>query len=98
MNPSGMTIIFPTVETFKRILLCVAFLKNMKKQILHGGHPGAEEAKDSVACGTLLSHLGPLVPTSRITEPRQLWLPLQPLPLQGFPGLSRKVRRKVVFP
>lgn len=93
MNPSGMTIIFPTVETFKRILLCVAFLKNRKKQILHGGRPGAEEAKDS-----LLSHLGPLVPTSGITEPHQLWLPLQPLPLQGFPGLRRKVRRKAVFP
>lgn len=31
MNLSDTTIISPTVETFKRILLCVQFLTNMKK-------------------------------------------------------------------
>lgn len=77
MHLSSMTIIFPTVETFKRILVSVKFLMNMKKWILHGGCPGVtaknQEPMRPRAGG--LQH-GPLTP--RVPWPPPHWLPDRP--------------------
>lgn len=99
-----MTIIFPTVETFKRILSMCEIPDEQKdvdfawrlpgviprtgQMSVEGGWPAAQSSHTQ----------GPQsVPTSLLSKSCQPLLTLEPLPTLGFSGLSGKVR-KVVFP